>query len=269
MTTPKTLDSLESLCRSVGDVAVAVSGGVDSVTLAAIAHRAVGERFTAYHAVSPAVPPQATARVRDHADRLGWRLEVVDAGEFDDPQYRANPYNRCYFCKRNLYQRIVEHTSTQVFSGANCDDLGDFRPGLQAAEERAVRHPYIEVGAGKTEVRALAAYLGLEDVQALPAMPCLSSRVESGIAIEARDLAFINDVEELIRRELEAPTVRCRIVQDGVRIELDEHSLSQIMASGKADARATIAAHCTQTGRPFVGFDAYKRGSAFLIPASA
>ena len=77
------------------------------------------------HAISPAVPPEATARVERYAKRFNWRLEIVQAGEFNDPQYLANPHNRCYFCKKNLYQRIAEATDRQVFSGANRDDLGD------------------------------------------------------------------------------------------------------------------------------------------------
>ena len=94
------LDDLTRLARDVELAAVAVSGGVDSVTLASVVHRALGGKFTAYHATSPAVPPQATERVREHAEREGWALEVVDAREFEDPQYLANPRNRCYFCKR-------------------------------------------------------------------------------------------------------------------------------------------------------------------------
>jgi uncharacterized protein len=266
MDTKETLARLEALIRDTGDVAVAVSGGVDSVTLAAIAHRAAGERFTAYHATSPAVPEAATRRVREHAARLGWRLEVVDAREFDDPEYRANPFNRCYFCKRNLYDRIAEHTDTQVFSGANVDDLGDYRPGLIAASERQVRHPYVEADVDKAGVRALATLLELDDVADLPAMPCLSSRVESGIAIRADDLAFVNQVEERLRAEMGAVTARCRIVHDGVRIELDEPTLSRLQTPSFEALRASVEAQCQSSGRDFLGFAGYQRGSAFLVP---
>jgi pyridinium-3,5-biscarboxylic acid mononucleotide sulfurtransferase len=266
MDTHTTLTELEGLIGSIGNVAVAISGGVDSVTLAAIAHRALGAQFTAFHATSPAVPPQATARVRAHAKSLGWRLEVVDAGEFDDAEYVANPHNRCYFCKKNLYQRIAENTTMQVLSGANKDDLGDYRPGLDAARERQVRHPYVEVGAGKVEVRALAATLGLSDVQDLPAMPCLSSRVESGIAINVMDLGFINDVEERLRHEPGAETVRCRIVRDGVRIELDADALAVVSSAQCSAVRESIHELCASSGRVFAGFTLYQRGSAFLVP---
>ena len=103
------------------------------------------------HAVSPAVPPHATARVRAHAERHGWALTVADAGEFDDPRYRANPVDRCYFCKSNLYDRIRSVTEGTVASGTNLDDLGDYRPGLKAAAERGVVHPFVEAGIDKAD----------------------------------------------------------------------------------------------------------------------
>ena len=120
------------------------------MTLAAFAHRlwlsgGMGS-VEMIHAVSPAVPPAATERVRMRAEREGWRLTVTGAGEFDDPRYRDNPVNRCYFCKTNLYDRIRTLTAGAIASGANLDDLGDYRPGLLAASERAIVHPYIEAG---------------------------------------------------------------------------------------------------------------------------
>src|SRR5262245_32919327 len=119
-------------------LSVAVSGGVDSMTLAYVAHRFSRGSVSMVHAVSPAVPVAATARVRDYAEREDWNLQVVGAGEFDDPRYRANPVNRCYFCKVNLYDRIRGLSGSAIASGANLDDLGDYRPGLTAAAERGV-----------------------------------------------------------------------------------------------------------------------------------
>ena len=102
-------DQLADIVRSLGRVSIAVSGGVDSMTLAALAHRLNGaDVVTMVHAVSPAVPAEATTRVREWAGREGWRLHVLDAGEFDDPDYRRNPLDRCYYCKRNLYSAIIE-----------------------------------------------------------------------------------------------------------------------------------------------------------------
>ena len=130
--------------------------------------------------------------------RFGWRLTEVDAGEFADPAYRANPVNRCYFCKTNLYDRIAHVTEGPIASGANLDDLGDYRPGLIAAAEHRVRHPFVEAGMDKAAVRALARDFDLADISELPAQPCLSSRVETGIAISASDLAFVARMERAL-----------------------------------------------------------------------
>ena len=188
---------LGAVLDGCGTMAIAVSGGVDSMTLAAFAHRRSPASVTAIHAVSPAVPTAATQRVRDLAAAEGWTLIVTGAGEFEDARYRANPVNRCYFCKTNLYDRIKGLTPHRIASGANLDDLGDYRPGLLAAAEHDVVHPYIEAGMGKSAVRALARKLGLGDIAELPAQPCLSSRVETGIAIDAQDLAFVETVESI------------------------------------------------------------------------
>jgi uncharacterized protein len=148
-------------------LAIAVSGGVDSMTLAHAAHRRL-PAVTMVHAVSPAVPAHATARVRAHAERAGWRLIVTGAGEFDDPRYRENAVDRCYFCKTNLYARIAAVTDGPIASGANLDDLSDYRPGLTAAAEHGVVHPYILAGMDKAAVRALARDSGLDDLAELP-----------------------------------------------------------------------------------------------------
>ena len=110
-----------------------------------------------YHATGPAVPAAARGRVEAHAAKHGWPLALLDAGEQADPRYRANPVDRCYYCKTNLYARIREATPDTIASGTNRDDLDDFRPGLRAAAERDVVHPYVEAGIDKARVYALAA----------------------------------------------------------------------------------------------------------------
>lgn len=250
----------------LGPVAVAVSGGVDSMTLAWFAHRRSPGRVMQVHALSPAVPAAATARVRDYAGREGWRLQLIDAGEFSDPAYRANPADRCFHCKRNLYGAVVSRTEGRVASGTNLDDLDDYRPGLQAARRFDVRHPYVEAGIDKAGVRALAAHLGLHDLAELPASPCLSSRVETGIRIEASDLALIDRVEGLLRAGLPAAVARCRRRREGLVVELDEASLGRAMSAEGAGLRARLDAACRAAGFGAPRYEPYRRGSAFLRP---
>jgi len=264
---PAHLRRLESTLREIGPLAVAVSGGVDSMTLATVARRALGAGADMLHAVSAAVPTQATERVRRHAERGGWTLTVIDAGEFADARYRANPANRCFFCKTNLYASMSALCERTLVSGTNLDDLGDYRPGLRAAEDHGVRHPFVEAAIDKPTVRAIARALGLDDLAELPAAPCLSSRIETGIAIDPRVLPVVNDVERMIGRTLSPETVRCRLRQDGVVIELDEASLAGLDGERRRELLADVSARFADLGetRP-VALAPYRMGSAFLRP---
>jgi uncharacterized protein len=259
---------LTQLFAALDRVAVAVSGGVDSMTLAHLVHRHYGGRAHMIHAVSPAVPAEATARVRAHAERHGWALALIDAGEFADPRYRANPVDRCYFCKSNLYGRIAGTHAGVILSGTNTDDLGDYRPGLKAAAEHGVRHPFVEAGMAKSDVRVFARALGLDDVAELPAAPCLASRIETGIGIDPDDLALADEVERRLRAELGASDLRCRITARGVRLELGGDGLQRLDAPRGAATRAAVEALIAQSGRAFLGYAPYRRGSAFLRETS-
>ena len=262
--------ALERVLGEIDRVAVAVSGGVDSMTLAVVAHRVLGGSATMLHAVSAAVPADATERVVRYARREGWRLERIDAGELHDARYVANPVNRCYFCKTNLYSTIAPLAGAggTIVSGTNTDDLGDFRPGLAAAAEHAVRHPYVECGIGKSTVRAIAARLGLDDLAELPAAPCLSSRVETGIAIDPAVLKAIDACERMVRNATGAATVRCRVRRAAVVVELDDVALSALDAPARAVLAGELDQRMAAAGvSRTVRFEPYRMGSAFLRPS--
>lgn len=260
------LANLESILRDIGPVAVAVSGGVDSLTLATIAHRISRGEAEMFHAVSPAVPQEATGRVRMLAAREGWKLSVVDAGEFGDANYRSNPVNRCFYCKTSLYGALVPHTTAQVVAGTNLDDLGEYRPGLDAAKNHGVRHPFVEAGIDKKAVRAIARQLDLGDVAELPSAPCLSSRIETGIAIDPGMLRLVHAAELLVSRSLAPRTVRCRVRAKGVVIELDEQNLAALDGNAREALREDVGALFRDGGFEYpVSLAPYRTGSAFLV----
>ena len=257
---------LEALLGSMGEIGVALSGGVDSLTLAALTHAVLGSRAAMYHAQSPAVPFDATARVEAMAAARGWRLELFDAGEFARAEYLANPLDRCFYCKTSLYASIRTRTAAQLVSGTNLDDLGEYRPGLRAAREHAVRHPYVEVGASKETVRAIARMLGLGNVAELPAAPCLSSRIETGIGIDAAMLSLVHASERLVGAAVAARTVRCRVRAVGVVLELDAATLDRIDPQRREELAGEVSGIFAGAGLArAVSFAPYRNGSAFLV----
>ena len=257
---------LEAMLSSLETCAVAISGGVDSMTLAVIANRLLGTaHVTMMHAVSPAVPPEATERGRRLAESESWNLRILDAGEFADENYIANPINRCFFCKGSLYGAIGRISDRQLLSGTNKDDLGEYRPGLDAARQHKARHPYLEAAIDKKGVRELARSLGLGTLAELPASPCLSSRVETAIDVDPETLRAIHAVERLVGETLEPSTVRCRVRRNGIVIELDQESVAGLARVGTADLsnKITSLLPLALASQP-ISFAAYRNGSAFV-----
>jgi uncharacterized protein len=255
------IDAVGRVLDTFDEAAVAVSGGIDSLTLATLAAMRMDNRVCMFHSLTASVPAEATARTRSLAAARGWALHVIDANEFDRAEYLANPVNRCFYCKQSLYAEIARHTDAVVLSGANTDDLSDYRPGLDAAREAGARHPFVEAGVDKRTIRAMARVLGLGDLAEIPASPCLSSRVETGIAIEAPMLRRIEAAENAVRAFVPSTVaVRCRVRAGGVVIEIEDTALERI----DAGTRRAIAARVLVAYGREPTFAPYRTGSAFL-----
>jgi uncharacterized protein len=189
--------------RDYGRVAVAFSGGIDSTVVAQAAYEALGDAAIAVTAVSDSLAAGELEEAVELARRIGIRHRVIRTNEFADPNYVRNDHDRCYFCKSELYGRLAgmlgELSVDVIVSGANLDDMGDYRPGLKAASEHNVRHPLQECSLSKADIRALARAWGLPTWDK-PAMPCLSSRIAYGEQASPERVRMIDQAEQWLRQ---------------------------------------------------------------------
>jgi uncharacterized protein len=248
-------DRLQAVLREMGRVAVAFSGGVDSAVVAKAAQLALGERAVAVTADSPSVARAELADARRIAAEFGIRHVVVGTSEFADPDYVRNDGARCYFCKSELYSRIEtmlpELGDPVVCSGANQDDMGDYRPGLTAAAEHRVRHPLQEAGFTKADVRALARAWGL-DIWDKPAAPCLSSRLAPGVTVTTERTGRVEEAERLLR-ELGVRECRVRLHEGELaRIEVPVAEVARLTSPA---VRESLAARLRDLGFRYVTLD--------------
>ena len=228
---------LERVVSTPDSAVIAFSGGVDSSVVAAAAHRALGSRALAVTAVSPALASGELDGARAVAAQIGIAHRAITTNELARPAYRANGSDRCYHCKTELYDALASlgeaEGFTTLFSGANVDDLGDWRPGLRAAEEHGVRHPLIEAGLGKTQIRALARELHLPSAEK-PAMPCLASRLPFGTEVHPGVLAQVDRAEQALKR-LGLRELRVRHFGDRARVELGRDDLAWVRSDTVID----------------------------------
>jgi uncharacterized protein len=230
-TDTKKLERLHAVVASTGGAVVAFSGGTDSALVAAVAARALRGRALAVTAVSPSLPPGELQQARRTAAAVGIRHRSVRTHEVEREAYLANGADRCYHCKTELYDVLdrvaVEEALPAVLSGANVDDLGDWRPGLRAAAEHRVRHPLVEAGFTKADVRGAARELGVPTWDK-PASACLSSRIEHGVRITVEDLTRVGRAERALK-DLGFRQVRVRVHGEVARVEVEPGDLARLV----------------------------------------
>lgn len=238
------LDTLRTTIRACGSALVAYSGGVDSALVMAVAHQELGDRALACIGVSPSYPTREMRDAVKLAEQLAVPYRLVNTEEYLDENYAANPANRCYFCKSELHDQLKQIAADEgwqiVFDGNNVSDLGDYRPGMDAARERGVRSPLIEAGVTKAEVRELARHLGLP-VWDKPAMACLSSRVPHGTPITPELLRQIEAAEDVLVA-LGFQQFRVRHHNEIARIELPPQDFAQALVHHMAIVSGVQAA---------------------------
>jgi uncharacterized protein len=274
------LERLRALLKGYGSCLVAYSGGVDSVFLARVAHDVLGARALAAIADTPSLPRRELQEALDIAVKFSLPVRVIQTREFANENYTANPANRCYFCKHELFEELAplargEHIAVIAY-GENASDIGDFRPGAQAAAEFQVRAPLKEAGLTKAEIRELSAQLGLPTADK-PQMACLSSRVPYGEKVTPEKLRMIEEAEYVLRdlgfrdvrvrhHELRASAAslpgagEAAPVLSLARIELAPAEIPALLGNGKL---AAVAEQLKKIGYGHVTLDlqGYRRGS--------
>ncbi len=248
------LAALRETIGGLESALVAYSGGADSALVLKVAHQALGERALGVIACSPSYPESERRDAVALAEQLGAPVIQVQTDEMDDPNYVANRGDRCYFCKHELFTKLeslrAERGFAAILDGYNADDVGDYRPGIQAAREHHVRHPLQEVGLSKAEIREISRELGLPTWDK-PAMACLSSRIPHGTPIQIGMLQQVDDAEQLLRR-LGFRQLRVRHHNKIARIEVESSELPRLLEPAIRDQ---IVRELRKLGYGFVTVD--------------
>ena len=253
--------SLEATLTSIGPVIVAYSGGVDSAYLACVAGEMLGDRALAVTADSASYPERHRRLAVQIARQFGLRHEIIHTNELERPDYRANPVNRCYYCKHELYTHLAKIAADRqavVVDGNNADDRGDYRPGRQAAREFGVRSPLDEADLGKDEIRELSRRAGLPTWDE-PASACLSSRIPYHTEVTDEKLRMIERAEEALRA-LGFRVCRVRHHDELARLEIGRDEMARAL---EPEVGAAIVREIKAIGYRYVSLDlqGYRTGS--------
>lgn len=246
------LEKLQAILHDMGSVAVAYSGGIDSTFLLKVAYDCLGDRAVGLTAVSASLPEHERQEAEDIARQIGARHVLIESYETEDPRYLANASNRCYFCKVNVYDELVHYAQNNHFrflvDGTNLDDVGDHRPGRQAARQKGVRSPLQEAGFTKAEIRELSRQLALPNWDK-PAAACLSSRIPYGTTISVEMLSQVGQAE-LALRQMGFRQLRVRHHDQVARIELEPADFQAVL-----EKREEIVAALQSAGYLYVALD--------------
>ena len=240
-------EALAAWLRDAGRVVIGYSGGVDSAYLAVVARRTLGtENMLAVIGRSASYPAEQWAAARNVASSFGIDVLELDTDELNDPRYAANPSNRCYFCKTELWSKLVPVARARGFAtiadGTNADDLTDYRPGAHAAREHAVSSPLADLGFTKAEIRERSRALGIP-TWSQPSSPCLSSRLPYGTSVTAERLGQIERAERALRALGINGDLRVRYHDDLARVELAHGELAQWLSPARfAQMRSALQA---------------------------
>jgi pyridinium-3,5-biscarboxylic acid mononucleotide sulfurtransferase len=262
MTTEEKFISLCDNLKSMGEVVVAYSGGVDSTLLLKVAYDTLGEKALGVLAVSPSFPSREFNSAKEVAQTIGAKIEIIETHELENETYRSNPVNRCYFCKDELFSKLLaiadKYGHKNLVDGSNFDDMSDHRPGIKALREKGIRSPLQEATLTKAEIRQLSKKLKLPTWNK-DALACLSSRFPYGEEIKPEKLKMVDEMENFLF-DLGFRNIRARSQKNMLKIEVSPADIKRLVSD---ELRENIVKKAKSLGYIYVTLDleGYRQGS--------